>query len=214
MSVLASVVLADILNRIRATDATMVSNVTPPTTADGQAFVFAQITSAQMFVNLAEHNIVTTANFTPTANVVLYLLSTILPDAITILDVRVTGTGPLDGPCDWHGFAGNSLTWLTDTGTAYVAWSQIGKDILAIVPAMAVPVQVVIRYINQLTTITTGGQSMQVPDDTVEHVTRLAELICRIKTRQLQGFQDRLQTLAETMQIEIQTNDSANPRGQ
>jgi hypothetical protein len=214
MATTAGTILADVLDRVRDPNATMNSSLTPPTTAEGQAFVYAQMTSAQRFVNAAERSLLKATTFIPTANTALYSVSVNIPDCFTLIAFRVVGVGQIDGPVDFKAFGRHDRGWLATTfGTAFVGWAPIGKDMFVLVPVFAVPPTVTIQYVPITNTLTLSTDTLQVTDDVAIHVSRLTELICRIKTRQLEGFSDRLQWLTEDMGRSFTTGESTEDKG-
>jgi hypothetical protein len=82
-----------------------------------------------------------------------------------------------------------------------------------LVPVFAVPPTVTIQYVPITNTLALSTDTLQVTDDVAIHVSRLTELICRIKTRQLEGFSDRLQWLTEDMGRSFTTGESTEDKG-
>lgn len=204
MSTPASTILADVLLRIRDPNAQMVATDSPPTTATGTTFMYAMITVAQLFVNLAERlqtNLLT--QYIGSGETVYDMTTTAADYSGKVVSCNVSGVGEIDGPVDYRALGRASRTWLTDVNnalTAPISWARIGCSLLAIVPAFtsASPPVVNIRY-SSIPQTANAQNNMGVPDYAVEHVARLAELLCRIKTRQLTDFDTRAKKLATDM---------------
>ena len=186
----------------------MIANDTPPTTLSGQTFGYQLLTYAQIHVNHGERLIVNTSNLTLGASA-LYSLSSVLPSAITVLSVRQAGYSQIDGPVDPMAFGRFSRTWLVDVGPVPNCWTQIGKDLLAVVPIHATPLTVSVRYLPVTNTLTTTADLIVVPDDTAFHVSRMAELVCLVKTRQLDSFSEKLNSLSQDMKISVLSGPQA-----
>jgi len=208
MSTTAGTLLTDLLSRLRDPNATMIATDTPPTTATGTAFGLQLLTYCQIHVNHAERLIVNTSNLTlgPTA---LYSVSSLLPGAITVLSVRQAGYAQIDGPVDPGAFGRFSRTWLSDVGPVPNCWTQIGKDLLAVVPIPSPPPIVSVRYLPVTNTLSTTADLIVVPDDTAFHVSRLTELVCLVKTRQLDSFSEKMQSLMQDMKISVASGPQA-----
>ena len=128
---------------------------------------------------------------------------------VTVSTTVFTVTNEVDGPVDYKAFGRASRAWFTATGTALLGWAPIGQTLLALVPAFASnPPSVVVRYVQLVPAVTVATSPMTVYDDTIEHVARLTALVCRLKTRQLNGFADELKSLAQDIGIEARTGET------
>ena len=208
--------MTDVLTRIRDPNATACSSLSPPTTADGQAFVLSIMTYAQVFVSVGERLL--TRNtvddqvlFSLTANQAFQDL-TIVADFLKLAGSMFRD---LDGlqviQCDPRVFKGISLSWYSDQADVVfggvglgqpVDFAMLGLDKMFVVPVVGASDDPLVYpvYYNNPTALTTTSTLFSISDDTTEHAAILTELVCRIKTRQLAGFQDRLKTLATMMQ--------------
>ena len=215
MSVTAGTVMTDVLTRIRDPNATACSSVTPPTTANGQAFVLSIMTYAQVFVSVGERLLVqnTADSVSPlslTQHVAFQYL-TGMPDFLKLAGSMIRDWDHHQViQCDPRVFKGSSLSWYSDPADAIfgggagvpVDFAMLGLDKMFVVPVLGSLDDLVVYpvYYNYPTALTTTATLFSIPDDTTEHAAILTELVCRIKTRQLAGFQDRLKTLATMMQ--------------
>lgn len=192
--------LTDVLSRIRDPNATMVATDTPPTGGSGETFVITMMAVAQLFVNLAERLLYNDAAVALTNNQALYDLPSNIADyGGKVISCGVTGISVIDGPVDYHALGQASFTWLTDTDIQVFVWAPLGTDKIAFVPVFASGAPSVnISYLQFPGTLMPFG-NIAIPDDTAEHLARMTELICLLKTRQLNTFQDKLQTLFTAM---------------
>lgn len=192
--------VTDVLSRIRDTNATMMATDTPPTTATGRALVVTLLQVSQLFVNLAERLIYNEASVALSNNTALYdLPSNIIDYGGKVIACEVTDVSVIDGPVDYRALGQASFTWLTDTGTQIICWSPLGTDKIAFVPVFASGApSVVISYLAIPGSLNIAG-NIELPDDVAEHLARMTELLCLLKTRQLTTFQDKLQTLFTAM---------------
>lgn len=218
MALSVQTVLADVLLRVRDAAAQTMATDDPPTTTTGTAFVYAMMTVAQSFVNLAERLVVQNAQLQLEPNAAIVDLAATLADYNgKLVGANVASVGEIDGPVDYKALGRNSRTWLTDVAFSSLqqplGWAPIGKTLCAFVPVFPAypagpnagnPPQVTIWYIQYTGTITNTNASyttLSVPDYASEHVARLTELLCLLKSRQLTNFKAKLQSLQKDMQL-------------
>lgn len=208
MATTALTAINDVLSRIRDPLALICSSVTPPTTADGQAFVLKILGMAQSLIGRGENLFNTSESVTQTVGT-----GAIIPlpaDVLKVLAVDRVKIGlpntSVEGPVDWKVFPRHTRTWWNGSAvastdaTAATQWSTWSTDILLMVPALSSgsinysftynPIFALFSTINDLFTI---------PDDGVTDVVRLTELVCLIKTRQLTNFAEKLKVLSTSM---------------
>lgn len=202
MATFAGTLVTDILTRVRDPNAQMVATDSPPTNATGIAFVLQMLTIGQQFAARATKQPVN-----------LFFLTTFA--GVAVIDMTVNGpkdwmgraegltpqTPPfneVDGPVEWKALGRASRTWLTDVGTT-VSWSPIGLTMFATFPTNNA--LFTLRYLPLLPTIPNVGTPMSLPDPFVEQAAQIAEMLCRIKTRQLTDMDNRLKDLKNALGI-------------
>ena len=217
MAIPVTIVLADVLLRIRDASAQSVATDDPPTTSSGTDFVYSMMTVAQLYVNLAERLVVAQSYLQLAPNVAIYDLAGTLTDYCgKLVGVNVSSVAEVDGPVDYRALGRSDRKWMTTLAPTTLlqplAWAPIGKTLVAFVPTfaqwtLAVPVNpptVTLSYLQRLPTITQAQQNvttLAVPDYASEHVARLTELLCLLKTRQLTNFKVKLASLTKDMQL-------------
>jgi hypothetical protein len=158
------------------------------------------LTVAQQFVNLAERLITNVFTLTINVNGTVYdMLQNGPADYCgNILSVTDNNNNEITF-CNPGALGQNSRSWWVDRGTKILSWSMVGKTLLVVVPSVTAST-ITARY-TTLTPTITSASNMTVPDDTTEHVARLTELICRIKTRQFTDFEAKVKSLEADMRL-------------
>ncbi len=227
MSTTAGTIRDDIQRRLRSADALLCSNLTPPTTADGQAFIFAIMTYGQLYVNAAERLQLNAATITwPAAAIALQIIGQVDPligsggagngtNILTILDVRIHGGNELQYT-NWRNLGRHDVHWLSNNSNpaAPNTWSVIGKDVFVLSPGIT-GTMIDITYVPTMDNeiLTNDAQTFIIPDDSTPDVAAFSELVLRIKTRQLDGFKARFDRLVEAMGIQYDTRKSTRDDG-
>ena len=204
MATACSTLLSDLLDRLRDPNAQMLATNSPPTTASGTTLGYTLLTVAEQFVNLAILQYKNIYSVTFSGSYVLYDMLVSGPSdyggKITAIN---TTSQELDGPVDFRALGRANLNWLTATGSTYLQWAPIGNEFVAVVPAISSSQPTLYIYYVALTPNEASGNNITLSDDASENITNLAELLGRIKTRQLTNFQQRVQDFAAALKVRI-----------
>lgn len=206
MATTGTTLINSVLSRVRDANAQLNATDSPPTTTAGRAAVLLFLNHSQIFVSVGEHLLVNTFALALTNGQVIYDLNALVSDfGGAVVGVNVAGAREIDGPVDWKALGRASRTWQTDTVTAGVtaplSWAPIGHTLLALYPAMSAgSTTATVRYRQVPTFLAAEANNISIPDFASEHMARMAELISRIKTRQLTGFGEKLQSLQTDME--------------
>lgn len=196
----ATQIATDVLTRLRDPAAQMIANDSPPTTANGTLFLYAMMTVAQWYVNLAERLVVSTFSLALANNTLVYGMDNVGPldYAGQILSLTDNNGNEVTRMSD-AALGRTNRGWFKAVGTAIIGWGTIGKTLLFIFPGFASAAPTITFRYPILTPTLTSASNLAVPDDTTEDVARLTEMILRIKTRQLTGYDERLNDLEKTL---------------
>ena len=203
MSTTAGTVLTDVWDRIRDASGQLTATSNPPTTASGTTFGLSIISACQQIAAIYERQLVASGSIVTSSTNAIYSPFALFADyGGKVLSVNLSGTGEIDGPVDWRALGRAVFNWPVATGTKLLGWAPIGQLLLAIVPVIASsPPTVTVRYTQLATAIALTSTNMSVPDDLVEQIARMSELVLRIKSRQLSGFDILLKQLQQDMQL-------------
>jgi hypothetical protein len=201
MATTGTVLINDILARVRDAAAQLNATDSPPTATTGRAFVLMLVNHSQLFVNLAERQVVATSNLNLTSGTACYDLNATIADyGGKVVGVNISALGEVDGPVDFKALGRGSRTWLKDTTVnAPISWAPIGRTILAFYPSATGTL--IVRYLQAPTFLATEGANITLSDTVSEHIAMLGELLSRLKTRQLTGFDLLLKTFAEEVDM-------------
>lgn len=203
MAKTASTLLTNVLNRVRDPSATALATNATDTTASGQAFGYLLLTQAQYFINAATKCIISSTTIVLTPRVTLYPIFANLTACIKVTAVQAFGLKDL-WRADWKSYGRADRRWLTAIGSEPRNWSNIGNDLLAIVPAVDITTNVnvgavTVQYIKLTNTVSTGSDTFNLPDDQLGLVETLASALAMLKTKQLADFQNSMERLSRNL---------------
>jgi hypothetical protein len=169
----------------------------------------------QRYVNIAMQKYVTRINFTTSTSKLLYSLPTDLSVAMDIVSMY-EGNRELLKCENLNDFAAYENNWFRNiTGTRFEAWHQISRDYFIIYPAKASSSTVTIKYVVKTIIYddytTYSSQTLALPDEDVELVIKLAELIALIRSRQAGLIERILKQTIDLFGARNVTLKSTNP---
>lgn len=147
-----------------------------------------------------------TTSLTTKASRTLYPFVEFASDCVRILEVyQLTNAGAtkrrLD-PVRYQQFRAWKLDWLTDTDadkTRLEAWAPVGRDLLAIYPALSTTALCEVKYVPLLAAFDAEDNTVQIPDDYHPLCINLALLLCCLKGRMI----DTLPAVLTTIQLQV-----------
>ena len=168
----------------------------PARTATTEAVALKMLSHAQRALNTFTRSHVTSATLSTTANTTLYSVPTTLARVDMIRD----------GTKDLPRFRLQQLfmrdkRWLTTTGSQFVVWSRIGRQVLALVPAKTGASSVTLVGPTNLADIATIGTTLSVRDDQLETLTELTEALFTLRLRLFPAFEAVMKRLSEKFSV-------------
>jgi len=188
MAELISTLITATLRRIRDTGAL----------ASARNTVRDVLSGAQKSVNVGTFAQVESAGLTINAQQLVYQIATVLPRAGRILGI--THESREIGFTSWSQLKNIDPEWFRRIGPRILTWSLIGRDILVIYPALNTADGVGVSYVITPTTIADETESNQIPDDETPLMVSVAEVILRIRARQLGGLAQEIKSIEASAQ--------------
>ena len=188
MSVTAGEARTELLSRIRK----------PGTIAYSEAAIYDILSKCQQVVNHWIGRLTATGTVTTAAYTYFYDMQTELPSAMYITKMTESNR-QIARLKDWRELSQYSRSWLSDTGTRFEAYTQIGVDLLVIYPAKAAGSSVAVTYVKIPTTLSASGTAFDLPDNDVDTVIDLAEIVLLISARNFIDAKRRIGQMGETV---------------
>ncbi len=187
MSEAVSAMIDGILRRIRDTGAVSTSRSTVETALSG----------SQKTVNVGTFGQVQSTPMTTNAEQLIYQIDTSAPLVRVgrIVGVQVGPDNEELGFTEWEQLKNLDPEWFRRTGPYFRTWSLIGRDILVVYPALKVASTVGISYVMSPVTITGEAEINQLPNDEIPLMVDVAEAVLKIRTRQLAGVKQMIDSI-------------------
>ncbi len=175
-------------------------------TAFSRADLRTALSTSQRMLNAKFALVQETISLSTKASRTLYPFVEFASDCVRILDVfQLTDAGAtkrrLD-PVRYQQFRAWKLDWLTDTDadkTRLEAWAPIGRDILAIYPALSTAALCEVKYVPLLPAFDDEDNTVSIPDDYHPLCVNLALLLCCLKGRMI----DSITSVLSTIQLQV-----------
>ena len=175
--------------------------------AHTEAWAIEVLSLCQQVVNAFTQNTADSASLTVVAATPSYNLYAVLPEAVDVLKVTedVAGTYyTLSRTWSPEELAAYDADWLAHaTGTRYLAWCQVGRNLLFIYPTKAANGTVSVFYSKLTTAMAIAADLFEVSDEDVPFVTDLAEIVLLAQDKQLTVCMDKILQLAEHLGLEV-----------
>lgn len=153
------------------------------------------IDQCQRILNISENLVLNTVSFPMQDTRVLYRYSEIAPDIAKVLMVRDGKRNLFDQP--WRSIVHNDPKWYRRIGKRIELFSRIGNDMLLLYPCTMPTSTVEILY---STTKPTGpGTDIGIPDEFVQILTDMVEMLALLRGRRLGETKDLLQRIPEAL---------------
>lgn len=143
----------------------------------------------QQIINIALKEITVTATFNTTADTQLYSVKTDLSSsACDIVSISRSTRGELDYVKSLEDLSAYDIDWFSATDAdEFLAWAKVGRDYFIIYPAKGGASSVSVVYVKETTIYTDYSalttETMEVSDESVELVLKLAEALLLIRSR-------------------------------
>jgi len=175
--------------------------------AHTQAWVISILSKTQRVANAYLQAVRSNAVLTVLAEKLVYKLRDDVPAAIDILRITDTRDGDveqLDRLDDLLELSAYDVDWFRNiTGTRPETWTQLGRDLLVIYPAMAAANNVTVHYTKLTNTLAAAGTAFELPDEDVQVAKDLAEIILLARDKQIVECSNKLEQLSERIGLEV-----------
>jgi hypothetical protein len=168
----------------------------PGRTATTQALALTILSHAQRAVNVFSRSVVSTVVLNTVANTTLYAV----PSSLARVDLIRDGTKEIPKmtlPQLWA----RDKNWLTTTDTSFLAWSRLGRGVIAVIPAKTGASSVNLVGPSNLADLAAIGSTISVRDDQMDSLTELTEAIFTLRLRLFPAFQAVMQRLSDKYSI-------------
>lgn len=169
-------------------------------------FALSILSKCQRLVNTGLRKVVSSSTLSTTARQLVYTYRTLLSGAIDIISL-VDGNRTLTKCDNLSELSALSITWFRDTDTQHNIWCQVGRDLLIIYPAMTSNSSLTAHYSTLTTDLNdfTGqyNTALEMPDDDVELMLGLAEIILLIHLRKTDITDKRVKQFQETLKPQL-----------
>lgn len=186
-------VLTELRNYLRAT-----SNTTGIT----DAFAFQVCSIVQRTLNARFARDVSASSITLDGGSNIFAIRTKLPTATNLIDISVSSV-LLHRLPSWQELAAYDRDWGSTTGTAHLAWTQIGMDLFAVYPTVAGNVTASVTYALQTTTIDDATDTLQLATEDEDLFYTLASTILHLHLRNYKEAKDSLARIQEMIPTEF-----------
>ena len=166
--------------------------------AHSRASVLTVLSNAQKVVNVGTFAQVRSSTMTTNAEQLVYQVSSTLSRIGRILGIQHEGR-ELDF-IEWRMLKNIDPGWWRRTGPQFKVWSAIGRDLLIIYPALTAVDHVGISYVDLPATVNDESEGSYLPDDENVLMVDIAEVILRIRTRQLSGLDQMIKKIESDFQ--------------
>lgn len=173
------------------------------------------LSHCQRHVNAAMHKHTTTTNFSTLAEKQLYTFPDDLSSAIDIVSMTESDR-ELFHCQNLSEFAAYENNWFRNiTGARFEAWCQISRDYFIIYPAKAAGSSVTIKYVVATPIYDDyaahSADEILLPDEDIETVVKLAELLALVRSRQTGLIKKTLEQTIKYLEARNVAIKSANP---
>jgi hypothetical protein len=169
-------------------------------TAFSRADLRTALSTAQRAVNIRFQLVLTTVNLTTQAQRVLYPFVEFASDCVRVIEV-IQSNRRLD-PVRYAQLRSFSLSWLRATGSRHEAWAPVGRDLLAIYPALLGTTGTVsITYVPLLPAFDDEENTVSIPDDYHPLMVNLALLLLCARGRLLEAIPSVLTVLQQEVKM-------------
>src|SRR5215469_3116050 len=177
-------------------------------TGTSRDFVRSLLSHCQQIVNSAFDSTLVTQPMTVLPQLQVYNFERIAPanDVLRIKAVRADNSRDLSR-IDFERLKQISTHWFGRTGRRLETFAVLGRKILVIHPMRPVADSVNVVYTQQLPTLNVDADQVNLPDDQIPTLTKLAEALVLLKQRDL----DKLKPLIENLATELKAVKQTQP---
>lgn len=168
------------------------------TVAYSEANIYDLLSKCEMLINYLIGRYTATDTITTSANTYFYTFSADLSDGMRIVSMSESNREIPELP-DWRELGQFSRTWLDDTGTRFECFAHIGHDLILIYPAKTGASSVDVTYVKIPATLDDSADNFSLPDDDVELVIDLAEIILLTSSRRFAEAKRKMETFSKTL---------------
>jgi len=173
------------------------------TVAYSEANIYDLLSKCQQLVNYLIGRYTATGTITTVANTYFYTFSSDLSSGMRIVSMSESNREIPELP-DWRELGQYSRTWLDDTGTRFECFAHIGHDLILIYPAKTGASSVDVTYVAIPTVLDESTDNFSLPDDDVELVIDLAEIILLTSSRRFGEAQRKMKSFSEAIRGYLQ----------
>ena len=177
-------------------------------------FAVQVLTTAQQYINILLKRVITTESLTTLKEKQVYSIADDLTNAIDIVSVSESNR-ELFHCKDFSELSAYEENWFRNiTATRFEAWHQIARDYFIIYPAKAANSSVSVEFV-KATTISTdyttdSGNNLELPDEDVEAVLKLSEIILLVRGRNFTPIKKTARSLIDILEAKGVIFKSAN----
>lgn len=172
--------------------------------AHTKASVISHLSRLQRTFNAFKQSVISTGTLTTLTEKSLYNIQNEISDACDILEVTESNRKLFRAP-SLSVFGAYSTTWFRDTGTRFESWKQLARDLIFIYPAKSAGSSVSVRYSKYLDALTQNTSPFELPDEEVDLVTDLAEIVVLARDKQISICREKLQQLVNKLAIDLKS---------
>jgi len=167
--------------------------------ANPRATVRLALSGAQQVVNIGTSAQVQSGIITTNAEQLIYQLSSTAAQIGRVLGVAHESR-ELNW-IEWEQLKNFDADWWRRTGPQFQAWSMIGRDLLIIYPALTGANTVQVSYVRTPAVIADDSEQAQIRDDEVTIMVDIAEVLLRVRARQLSGLTNLIDMIEGSVKL-------------
>jgi hypothetical protein len=163
------------------------------------------LSRCQRIINAGLKRVVTSTTFTTRSEQTIYNLRENISNVIDVISIEVSDREIKN--CSLTELSAYSLSWYRDTGSRFEFWSQIGKELIVIYPALATDSSVTVTYSKNTNKFESYEDDynvdLELPDEDVDLLLGLSEAILLTKMRQFDVASERFDELKKDLTSEL-----------
>lgn len=163
-----------------------------------RAMVLRSLNAVQDLINMRLGLLQATTTL-DTEDRALYTLPVTTPRVLT---VRETLSGREIANVPWNRLVAQDDKWLRSYGPQPLLWSQIGRDLLVLMPIPDSLVNVTITYVRYPTALADDAVAWTLPDEHKSLLTDLTEAVLLFRSREFNSLQEALNRAAPKLGME------------
>lgn len=153
----------------------------PQGAANSRAFTMSMLSQAQRFVNAQRRAVLETTALTTEPYRLVYPIKALLPNSVKIEGVKVGDKDLV--PTPWETLIYSEDGWWRAVGDSFETFTQIGRDLLVVHPALEVASSVDVVYTKLTNDLTSEGNATELDDSELPFVLDLTESLLLLRDR-------------------------------